>query len=214
MDIYWYGQAMFKVKGKETTIVIDPFDPDFTGLKLPKDLEAQIVLVTHDHGDHNHIKAVSGNPLIIKGPGEYEKSAVQVAGIETFHDNSSGSERGKNTIYHLLMEGLNLVHLGDLGHVLTGEQISQTGAVDILMIPVGSVYTINAEIAAKVVAALEPKIVIPMHYKIPGLKFDLEEVRSFLKEMGAENITPVPKLTVTRDKLPEETTVVLLGKSG
>lgn len=213
MDITWFGQAFFRIKGKSATVAIDPFEPDFIGLKLPKDLEADLVLSTHGHQDHNNTRAVGGSPLVITGPGEYERAGVSVVGAPVYHDSSQGSERGKNTIYHILIDGINIVHLGDLGHLLTDEQISQIAACDILMIPVGSVYTIDAEVAAKVVAQFEPKIVIPMHYKIEGLKVDLEGVEPFLKEMGAENITPLPKLSVTKDKLPEETMVVLLSKS-
>lgn len=213
MDITWFGQACFKIKGKTATVITDPFDPETTGLKAPKDLEGQIVLSSHDHKDHNFVESVAGNPLVIEGPGEYEKAGVQIAGISSFHDNSEGTERGQNTIYNFNIDGINIVHLGDLGHLLTEEQSSQIGEVDILMIPAGSVFTIDAETAAKVVAQLEPKIVIPMHYKLPELKINLEGVEPFLKEMGAENIEAQPKLSITRDKLPEETTVVLLGKS-
>lgn len=214
MDIIWYGQAMFKIKGKTATVLIDPFDPQFTGLKLPKDLEADVVLSTHSHQDHGYIEAIAGSPLVVTGPGEYEKVGVSITGIGTFHDNAGGADRGPNTVYHLLIDGINIVHLGDLGHVLTSEQVSQIDVADILLVPVGGIFTIDAEEAAKVVASLEPKIVIPMHYKLPGLKFELAGEEIFLKEMGAENVTAVPKLTITKDKLPEETTVVLLSKSG
>lgn len=214
MDITWYGQSFIKIKGKSATVLIDPFDPQFTGLKLPKDLGAQVVLSTHAHGDHSNTNAVEGHPLVVAGPGEYEASGVTVVGVETFHDKSQGAERGKNTLYHILMDGIKVVHVGDLGHLLTEEQTSQIDSeVDILMLPVGGVFTIDAEEAAKVVAQLEPKIVIPIHYKIPELKFELGEVGPFLKEMGAENVEPVSKLTVTKDKLPEETTVMLLNRS-
>lgn len=212
MDILWLGQACFKIKGKSATVIIDPYDSSI-GLKLPKEMEAQIVLSSHNHRDHNNIQAVSGNPLAIAGPGEYEKCGVQILGIPTFHDNSGGSERGPNTIYYFQMDGINLVHLGDLGHLLTEEQLGRIDEVDILMIPVGSVYTIDGKKAAEVVAQLEPKIVIPMHYQITGLNINLEGAESFLKEMGAENVSPLPKLAVTKEKLPEETTVVLLNKS-
>ena len=212
MDIYWYGQSCFRIMGKSTTVILDPFDPEYTGLKLPvKEMEAQIVLSTHDHKDHNNVGVVSGDPLVITGPGEYEVKGVTINGAQVYHDNSSGSERGRSTIYHLVIDGVNIVHVGDLGHILNEEQISQIETTDILLVPVGGIYTIDGETAAKVVAQFEPKVVIPMHYKIPGLKFDLKEVEPFLKEMGAENVEPVSKLTITRDKLPEETTVVLLG---
>lgn len=214
MDIYWYGQACFRIKGKNTTVVIDPFDPEYTGLKLPaKDMEGQVVLSTHPHKDHNNVSLISGDPLLISGPGEYEVKGATVSGVGVYHDSSSGSERGRNTIYHLLIDGINIVHLGDLGHLLTEEQLSEFEQTDILLVPVGGVYTIDGEIAAKVVAQFEPKIVIPMHYKISGLKFELEDSQKFLKEMGAEGMEPVSKMTITKDKLPEETTVVLLSKS-
>lgn len=213
MDIYWYGQACFKIKGKSATAVIDPFDPEFVGLKLPKDLEGQVVLSTHHHKDHDNVKAVGGNPLVIEGPGEYEISGIIINGVGTFHDNTKGAERGNNTIYHIVVDGFNIMHLGDLGHVLTEEQVSGIDVVDILMIPVGNKYTLDAEAASKVVAQLEPKIVIPMHYQIPDLKVEgLDSVEPFLKEMGAENIEPLPKFSITRDKLPETTTVVVLNK--
>lgn len=219
MDIYWYGQALFKLKGKAATVVIDPFDQDFTGLKLPKDLEADIVLKTHDHQDHSNVSAVRGisaeGPRLFDGPGEYESKGVVITGVASFHDKSQGSERGLNTIYNVMIDGLNIVHLGDLGQAqLSEEQISEIGITDILLIPVGSVYTIDAKGAAAVVAQLEPKIIIPMHYGgVEGLKFPLEPVDNFLKEMGAEGVQTIPKLTVTKEKLPEEPTVVVLTKS-
>lgn len=213
MDINWYGQSCFRIKGKNASIVIDPFDPEITGLKLPKDMEAQVLLSTHSHRNHNNISAVSGNPLIISGPGEYEISGVSVVGVGSYHDDSEGTERGKNTIYRILIDGINVVHLGDLGHVLSEEQLAQIDATDILLIPVGGKYTIDSEAAAKVVAQMESRIVIPMHYQIPGLKSELESADPFLKEMGAENVVPVLKLSITKDKLPEETQVVVLAKS-
>lgn len=213
MDIYWYGQACFKIKGKNTTVVVDPFEPDFTGLKLPKDLEAGIVLSTHNHKDHNNFNAVSGNPVKISGPGDYEACGVAIIGVEVFHDKAGGKERGKNTVYNISMDGLNLVHLGDIGHKLTEEQLQGIGAADILMVPVGGVYTINSKEAQEVVTQLEPKIIIPMHYGINGLAFTLEGIDLFLKDMGVEAFEPQSKLTITRDKLPEEPQVVVLNKS-
>jgi L-ascorbate metabolism protein UlaG (beta-lactamase superfamily) len=214
MDINWYGQSCFKIKGKTASLVIDPFDPEFTGLKLPKDLEADVILSTHPHQDHNFLQAVSGNHLAVTGPGEYEISGVSITGIGTYHDAASGADKGINTVYQIVIDGINVVHLGDLGHLLTEEQVSQIDAADILMVPVGGSATIDSEIAAKVVAQLEPRVIIPMHYKIPGLKFELEDAGPFLKEMGAESMAPVPKLVITKDKLPEETTVVVLSKQG
>lgn len=213
MDIYWLGQACFKIKGKSTTVVIDPFDQNFTGLKLTKELSSDVVLVSHQHQDHNFTAGVLGSPIIFSGPGEYEIKGVSITGIATFHDKAQGQERGKNTIYHILMDGVNLVHLGDLGHVLTDEQMSSIEATDILLVPVGSVYTIDGKDAARIVEQLEPRVVIPMHYSLPGLKFELDSVDKFLKEMGAENAQAQFKLSTTKDKLPDETQVVVLHKS-
>jgi len=209
MDIYWYGQSCFKLKGKNASVVIDPYKPDFTGLKLPKDLQADVVLSTHGHEDHNFVSAVTtptgSKPMAFDKPGEYEIAGAVITGVGSFHDNSAGSERGANTIFNLFFDGLDIVHLGDLGQAkLTEEQIAEIGQTDILLIPVGSVYTIDAKAASEIVSQLEPKIIIPMHYKIEGLKFELEGVEAFLKEMGVENVVPQPKLSITKEKLPEE----------
>lgn len=217
MDIYWGGQALFKIKGKQATVVIDPFDPAFVGLKLPKDLIADTVLVSHSHKDHNFSEAVSSpegkKAMVFDGPGEYEVNGVVITAISSFHDNSQGSERGRNLIFHLLFDGLNIVHLGDLGQSqLTEEQIAQISETDVLLIPVGGVYTIDAKVAASIVSQLEPKIIIPMHYMTEGLKFNLDPVEKFLKEMGVENAVAQPKLSITKDKLPEEPQTVVLSK--
>ncbi len=215
MDIYWYGHSEFKLKGKDATILIDPYDPEMVGLKAPKpaDTEANIVLQTHDHPDHSFLAAAGEKALKITGPGEYEVKGVMINGITTPHDKTAGSERGKNTVFHLLMDRLNIVHLGDLGDLLTEEQVQEIGSVDILLIPVGGTYTITSKEAVEVVTQLEPKIIIPMHYNLPGLKFPLEEVDQFLKEMASENIEPQAKLSITVDKLPEEPQIVVLTKA-
>ena len=218
MDIYWGGQALFRIKGKNASVIIDPYDPNFTGLKLPKDLTADVVLSSHSHEDHNFaeaVKTLSGEkPMEFKQPGEYEVGGVVITGVNSFHDDTQGSQRGRNIIFHLMFDSLNIVHLGDLGQSkLSEEQLTQIGEVDILLVPVGSVYTIDAKTAASIVSQLEPKIIIPMHYKIEGLKFELEGVEGFLKEMGAEGVVVQPKLSITKDKLPEEPQVILLAKS-
>ncbi|MDP3758385.1 MAG: MBL fold metallo-hydrolase, partial [Candidatus Daviesbacteria bacterium] len=172
---------------------------------------------THDHQDHNFALTAtisSGvKPIVFDKPGEYEVSGVVMTGINSFHDNSEGAERGMNIIFHLLFDNLDIVHLGDLGQAkLTEEQVAQIGQTDILLIPVGSVYTIDSKAASEIVSQLEPKIIIPMHYKIEGLKIELEGVDNFLKEMGAENVDPQPKLSITKERLPEEPQVVVLSK--
>lgn len=215
MDISWYGQACFKIKGKSVSIVIDPFDPDFTGLKLPKpaDLTADIIIKTHDHRDHNFLGAVGGSPVVVDGPGEYEIKGTVIVGVATFHDKKEGAERGSNVVYNIEVDGVRIVHLGDLGHLLSEAQLIALSSCDIVLVPTGGTYTITAKEAAEVVSQLEPSIVVPMHYGLPGLKFPLTEVGVFLKEMGAEGLEEQPKLTITKDKLPDEMKVILLRKS-
>jgi L-ascorbate metabolism protein UlaG (beta-lactamase superfamily) len=213
MEIYPLGHASFKIKGKAAVVVTDPYDSSMVGLKFPKVESVDIVTVSHQHQDHNATANISGSPFVISGPGEYEVKGVTVVGTQTFHDSSAGSERGRNTVYTITMDALRLCHLGDLGHKLSDEQLAKVGDVDILFIPTGGFYTISAKTAAEVVAQLAPLVVIPMHYKRNGLSADfsaLEPVENFLKEMGAEGVQPQPKLVISKDKLPETTTVVVL----
>lgn len=213
MEIIWHGQACFQIKTgqnhKQTNIVIDPFSEKI-GLKLPK-LEADILLITHHHYDHDNVKAVGGQPFLIDGPGEYDVKNIDIIGIPAFHDNSQGEERGKVTMYVIKADGLRICHLSDLGQKeLTPEQIEAIGEVDILMVPVGGVYTIDGNLAQKIVNQIEPRIVIPMHFKIKGLNIGLEGVEKFLKAMGQEEIMSQSKLVIKQQNLPLETKVVLL----
>lgn len=196
------------------TIVTDPYD-DKTG-KFPKDTEADIVLVSHDHGDHNQTSKIQGQCFKILGPGEYEVKEVSIIGVPTFHDDKGGSERGSNTVYVIEIDGLRLAHLGDLGHKLTQESLEEMGSIDVLFVPVGGFYTIDSKTAAEVVRQIDPWVVIPMHYRQAGINPDLESklqpVEDFLKEMGKSEILPVPKLTISADRLPSELQVVVLEK--
>lgn len=219
IDIWFYGQACFKIKGKSATVVFDPYDEDFCGLPKLK-LEGDIVCISHNHQDHNNpgvVKATSdreesGSPFVISGPGEYEKYGINIIGISSFHDNKEGAERGKNTIYSVKVDDVNFVHLGDFGqNKLTQEQTELLTSCDVLMIPVGGLYTIEAKEAPDIISQIEPKIIIPMHYKLPGLKFDLAEVKDFLAVMGKDSAEAQPKLSVSKEKLPEEPEVVLLN---
>lgn len=206
--ITWAGQSCFQIsvsnsKDHQATIVIDPFDEKI-GLGSPN-FSADILLVTHNHTDHNNINAVKGSPFIIESPGEYEVRGVFVQGIDSFHDDSEGEQRGKNTIYTIEAEDMRFCHLGDFGQKqLTDEQLEQIGKVDILMIPVGGTFTIDGHEAAKVIGQIEPKIVVPMHYQLPKLKIELDGVEKFLKAMGKNNGEPQDKLIVKHSTLPKE----------
>jgi len=208
MDIGWLGHSCFRIKGRHATIITDPYSPEL-GYSLGKPA-ARIVTISHQHPGHSYIQGVGGDPRTISGPGEYEISGVLIIGIATFHDDEKGNKRGKNTVYLMEVDGVSLCHLGDLGHVLTSEQAEQLDNVDVLLLPIGGVSTINAPMAAEVVRQLEPNVVVPMHYKTEALKRELAPVERFLKEMGLKGITSEPKLSFTKASLPATTQVFLL----
>ena len=208
MDINWLGHSCFKIRGRQASIVTDPYPPDL-GYSLGKPT-ADIVTVSHQHPSHNYHQGVGGEPRLITGPGEYEIAGVLIIGIATFHDAEGGQKRGKNTIYLMDVDGVAICHLGDLGHVLTAEQVEEIDDVDMLLLPVGGVSTINASMAAEVIRQLEPKVVVPMHYKTPVLNRELGPVEKFLKEMGIERLDSQPKLSLTPSSLPASTQVFLL----
>lgn len=216
MQIIWYGQSFFRIlakKGKEklVNIVIDPFDEKI-GLKTPS-LEADILLITHHHHNHDNVEAIKGKPFLIDGPGEYEIKEVFIQGIPAFHDNVGGKKRGLNTIYTMEVEKIRLCHLGDLGQKeLNSEQIEKIGDVDILMIPIGGIYTIFAREASKIISQLEPKIVIPMHYQIPKLKLKLEKLDGFLKIMGVKRPEILKKLSIKKKDLSSDGTKIIILK--
>jgi L-ascorbate metabolism protein UlaG (beta-lactamase superfamily) len=214
MTIIWHGQSFFEIlagptKNSSVKIAIDPFSEDM-GLRFPK-MEADIILVTHQHSDHNNIKSLGGNPFVISGPGEYEIKEVFIQGIPSFHDDSQGKERGSNTIFTIETEDLRLCHLGDLGQKeLSSDQLEKIGEVDVLMIPVGGVYTISGKEAMKIMSQIEPKITIPMHYALPKLKVKLEEADKFLKLAGIKKLEPQNKLTVKKKDIREDEAKIIM----
>ena len=208
MDITWLGHSCFRLKGSHATVITDPYSPEI-GYSMGKP-KAQVVTVSHPHPGHSYARGVSGEPKVVERPGEYEVGGVLIIGIATFHDKEEGEKRGKNTVYLLEIDEISICHLGDLGHVLTGQQVEEIDDVDVLLLPVGGISTINASTAAEVVRQIEPKVVIPMHYKTPALKMELDPVDKFLKEIGAKRVEPLAKLSVAKSSLPPTTQVVLL----
>ncbi len=202
MNINWYGQSCFRIESKDRSILIDPFHKDI-GLRAPK-INDQVVLVTHEHYDHNSVETADEKSFVVRTPGEYEKSGVYIQGISSFHDNAHGTQRGYNTIYIIRMDGIKLCHLGDLGqHQLTADQVDEIGDVDVLFIPIGGNYTIDGKEAVGIIKQIEPKIIIPMHYKVPGLIIDIDGPEKFLKEIG---MTPeeVDEFKVNEKTLPTD----------
>jgi len=202
------GLSCFRIRGSQAVIITDPFPPGL-GYTLGKQA-ADIVTVSHQHPSHSYDQGINSEHRLVKGPGEYEISGVLILGISTYHDSVKGQSRGKNTIYLMEIDGVNILHLGDLGHALNDQQAEEIGNVDVLLLPVGGVNTINAAMAAEVIRKLEPKVVVPMHYKTEKGSADLEPVENFLKEMGKTLVEPRPKLTISRNSLPLTTEVVVL----
>jgi len=217
MEIIFYGHSCFLIKSKEARIVTDPYD-EKTGAKLMP-LKADIVAVTHNHFDHNNAGAVSGNepgtkPKLLDGPGEYEMQGAEIIGVSSFHDDKKGAERGLNTIYLFNLEEMGICHLGDLGQsALSDEQLDKLSTVDILMVPVGGRYCLDAKRAVSIINQIEPKIVIPMHYMEPWLselKFD--SLLDFIKEIGMDHETLDVLKIQKADLPPEERKLIVLNK--
>lgn len=207
MIISWFGQSCFKfqdkVNGRDMAVVIDPFDPDYTGLKLSGDLSADILVISHQHQDHNFSQAVTGQPFLVDMAGEYEIGGISIDGIDSYHDQQAGQERGHNLIFRLEFSDLTIAHLGDLGGLLEGNQLERLSGVDILLVPVGGHYTLDAKKAVEVINQIEPKMVIPMHYQLSGLKFELNPIDDFVKAVGLPVVNE-SKLKVTRRDMDNE----------
>ena len=208
MDITWLGHSCFRIKGKDVTVITDPYNPSL-GHTLSK-LQADIVTLSHLHPGHCYTEAITSEFKEVKGPGEYELKGTFITGIATWHDDAQGQKLGRNTVYLLEMDGIALCHLGDLGHLPSSELVEDVGDIDVLFVPVGGVSTIGGSRAAEIVRRLTPKVVIPMHYKTGTLATELEPVDKFLKEAGVKETVSQPKLSVSRSNIPTSTQVVIL----
>jgi L-ascorbate metabolism protein UlaG (beta-lactamase superfamily) len=210
MEITWLGHSCFRIKSSHGVIITDPYPPEI-GYTMGKPT-ARIITVSHQHANHNYTQGIAGDKItIVSRPGEYEISDMLILGITSYHDSEKGGKSGKNTVYLIDIDDVSVCHLGDIGHVLTTQQIEKLENIDVLFLPVGGQTTINAVMAAEVVRQLTPKVVIPMHYKTPALKnIELDPIDNFLKEIGAGNVTSQPKLNITKSSIPETMQVYLL----
>jgi len=214
MDISYLGLSSFKLKFSQVNVVTDPFDPKMVGLKFPK-ASCDFVTVSHQHQDHNYLDGLADYKKVLDGPGEYEIMGVSVLGYPFYHDDQKGEKRGDNTAFIFEFQGLRILHLGDLGHELSSKEMDILGDIDVVMVPVGGVFTINAQKAAELVKSMEPSIVIPMHYKIDGMSSNtfesLDGVDKFLKEVGLP-VEKMDKLSFKSGDFGEETKVVVLNQ--
>ncbi len=214
MKIKWYGHAAFLITSDQgTKIIIDPYEPGAFGGQLSygkiKD-QADIILTSHDHADHNYTKDLPGPPQIVRGSGSKTIKGISIKGIPTYHDPSKGSERGTNTVFTLKVDQIQLCHLGDLGHPLGDKELAEIGPVDILVIPVGGFFTIDPKEATRVAEQLKPKILIPMHFKTVKCGFPIASVEDFLK--GKPNLKRPQSSEVVFEKaaLPQQMEIVVL----
>ena len=211
MEITWYGRACFRLRGRDATAITDPCPPS-TGFVAGKH-DVELLTLSHDHPDHSYTRSITSRMTLTR-PGEYEVRDLLVTGVRSFHDGSGGAERGSNTIFNIEVDGVHICHLGDLGHLLTEEQLTEIGHVDVLLVPVGGRYTITPTEAAEVVTQVGAKLVIPMHFATDGASTDLNGPDEFLREMAVAEATRQPKAVVTHSSLPDEMQVVVLEARG
>ena len=209
MIVTWLGHSSFLLKSEDgLSLLLDPFHESDVGYSMPI-TEADIVIISHDHLDHNNVDAAGSEPQVIFGPGYYISMGMDITGIKSYHDAERGRLRGPNTIFCFTLDGIRVCHLGDLGHTLDQAQIKAIGPVDLLFLPVGGRYTIDAACANKVMGQLHPAVTVPMHYHTGALSFELDPVDDFLK--GKEPAAPQEKLKLAKEDLSGEGRVVLLS---
>lgn len=214
MKIKYYGHSAFMITSdKGVKIILDPYESGAFGGQLMYGKindQADIALTSHEHADHNDTKSLPGSPKVVKGEGSQTIKGVSIKGIPTYHDPSKGSERGTNTIFTLSVDGIQVCHLGDLGHVLTKKELTEIGPVDILLTPVGGFFTIDPQEATRVAEQIQPKVLIPMHFKTDKVGFPIVPVGDFLK--GKPNSKKTGKSEVVFDKgtLPGQMEIVVL----
>ena len=208
MEIHWLGHSCFRLRGRELTVVTDPFPPEL-GYPLGR-VEANLVTVSHDEPNHNAASHVEGGPRVVTGPGEYEFAGMMVTGVATPRPAGQSREAPRNTAYVVELDDVTVCHLGDVAAPLGSDQLAVVRSADVLLLPVGGHCTIDATQAAEMVAQVEPKLVIPMHYRTPAVNLELDPVDRFCRELGVAELMPQARLSLTRSSVPDQLTVVLL----
>jgi L-ascorbate metabolism protein UlaG (beta-lactamase superfamily) len=218
VDLTWLGHACFRVRGRDVTIVTDPYEGTDWGYS-PISTSANVVTISNDHPHHAGLSGIEGSPRVLRGPGEYEIGGALVWGVRTHRRSEDVPNDGatrRNTAFIIQLEELTICHLGDLADApLNPEELARVQDADVLLVPVGGNCTINATQAATVVAQVEPKVIVPMHYATEETRghLELDDIARFCKELGATEATPRARLSITAASLPNEPTVVLLERS-
>jgi L-ascorbate metabolism protein UlaG (beta-lactamase superfamily) len=212
MKIKLLAHSTFLIISKEgSRIVMDPFTPGFMGFEYrPISESADVVTVSHGHGDHDNVSAIGGSPRVFREAGQWKVKEIELKGVQTYHDEARGAQRGENIIFRVVVDGIRVCHLGDLGHRLDSDQRKALGSIDILMIPVGGVYTIDAPMAHKVCVDLGAKIIFPMHFKTSKAGGSLATVDAFIR--GRNNVRQIDssEIEIEKKDLPETSQIVLL----
>ncbi|KAF5051878.1 Beta-lactamase superfamily domain protein [anaerobic digester metagenome] len=204
MRLVWHMHSCFEIND-QATVVMDPHDGRSIGVKPPS-LKADVVTISHDHFDHNAVRVIKGDYVVVKDVAPKNVRGVAIRGITGFHDDVNGEKRGKMNIFHLTLDGVRFCHLGDLGHMLSGPQIEELGEVDVLFVPVGGVFTIDGAQAQDLVKKIGPKVAIPMHFRVGGLSMSIQNADGFLKDLPEEKIVRVGnEVEFEAEDLPEET---------
>ncbi len=211
MKIKWYGHAAFKITTDSgLRIIIDPYRPG-GGLSYGKITdEADIVLTSHDHDDHNYVNDIQGAFVHINTKGDHEAKGIRIKAVPCFHDPSKGRERGKNLIFAIEADGLRIVHMGDLGHALDTTLIGELGAVDVMFLPVGGFYTIDSSEAGTVMSDVKPSITIPMHYKTEKCDYPITGIENFIRGKEKVKKTGLTEITIDRKSLPSTPEIIVL----
>ena len=211
MKVKWLGHASFLITSDAgTRIVTDPY-PLGNGLSYGEiNEEADVVTVSHDHFDHANVAAVGGNPRVVNETTPVEIGGVRFSGVASYHDASEGKERGNNVILSMEVDGVRVCHLGDLGHPLSGQQVAGIGRVDVLLVPVGGFFTIDAKVASEVAGKLSPKVIIPMHFSNEKCQFPIGAVDDFLAGKDSVIRPGVSEAEFKAGELPDTTEVVVL----
>ncbi|MCL4543257.1 MAG: MBL fold metallo-hydrolase [Chloroflexi bacterium] len=213
MELTWFGHACFRFRGREATVITDPPDPAL-GYAIPR-LPVNVLTCSHQHPGHGYLDMCSDGCKALTGPGEYEIAGVFITGVHTYHDDVKGVERGRNVVFAVTVDDVTVAHLGDLGHQLTAEQRAELPTIDVLLVPVGGVTTINGAQAAELVTQLQPHVVIPMHYRTAAEHTQpLETVERFLREIGQKEVAPQNRVNVTKSNLPDQLQVIVLEAQG
>lgn len=208
MELTWLGHSCFRLRGRELTVLTDPYGPKL-GYSTDA-VQADVVTVSHDEPNHNTLSLVQGAPRVVAGPGDYELAGVNLTGVATPRPPGQDRSVPRNTAYVLDLDDVTICHLGDVAAPLGTAQLEVVKDADVLLIPVGGHCTIDATQAAEMVALIEPKLVVPMHFRTEAVKLDLDPVDRFCREIGVAELTPQARLNVTRSGLPDQLTVVLM----